>query len=155
MQIYKTKQISPCLKCEHGSTYRGFPTRMVYLYYILCLRYTILVGNPWYMHMLPYARAHMHSKHMCWHPLPLLPHQLTPKSKLVLPWGWFPLWQETISAGPCSGSHHCARSACSAWCQWRSEQWTLLLPSLQGTWHSRGNSGPQTAYKNTMLIWHR
>ena len=32
------------------STYRGFPTRMVYLYYILCLRYTILVGNPRYAH---------------------------------------------------------------------------------------------------------
>ena len=26
--------------------YRGFPTRMVYLYSISCLRYTILVGNP-------------------------------------------------------------------------------------------------------------
>ena len=26
----------------------GFPTRMVCLYYISCLRYTILVGNPWY-----------------------------------------------------------------------------------------------------------
>ena len=26
--------------------YRGFPTRMVYLYYISCLRYTLLVGNP-------------------------------------------------------------------------------------------------------------
>ena len=25
---------------------RGLPTRMVYLYYISCLRYTILVGNP-------------------------------------------------------------------------------------------------------------
>ena len=25
--------------------FRGFPTRMVYLNYILCLRYTILVGN--------------------------------------------------------------------------------------------------------------
>ena len=30
-------------------TYWGFPTRMVYLYYTSCLRYTILVGNPWYM----------------------------------------------------------------------------------------------------------
>ena len=29
-------------------TYRGFLTRMVYLYYISCLRYTILVGNPQY-----------------------------------------------------------------------------------------------------------
>ena len=29
--------------------YRGFPTRMVYLYYISCLRYTILVGNPRYV----------------------------------------------------------------------------------------------------------
>ena len=27
---------------------RGFPTRMVYLYYILCLLCTILVGNPCY-----------------------------------------------------------------------------------------------------------
>ena len=26
--------------------FRGFPTRMVYLYYISCLRYTFLVGNP-------------------------------------------------------------------------------------------------------------
>ena len=26
---------------------RGFPTRMVYLDYITCLRYTILVRNPW------------------------------------------------------------------------------------------------------------
>ena len=33
------------------SVYRGFPTRMVYLYYISCLRYTILVGNPRYMSM--------------------------------------------------------------------------------------------------------
>ena len=29
-------------------SYRGFPTRMVYLCYISCLRYTILVGNPRY-----------------------------------------------------------------------------------------------------------
>ena len=28
-------------------TNRGFPTRMVYLHYISCLRYAILVGNPW------------------------------------------------------------------------------------------------------------
>ena len=28
------------------TTMRGFPIRMVYLYYISCLRYTILVGNP-------------------------------------------------------------------------------------------------------------
>ena len=27
---------------------RGFPTRMVYLHYISCLRYIILVGNPAY-----------------------------------------------------------------------------------------------------------
>ena len=26
--------------------YRGFPTSMVYLHNISCLRYTILVGNP-------------------------------------------------------------------------------------------------------------
>ena len=29
---------------------RGFPTRMVYVYYISCLRCTILVGNPWDRH---------------------------------------------------------------------------------------------------------
>ena len=33
---------------------RGFPTKMVHIYYIACLRYTILVGNPqntlhWYL----------------------------------------------------------------------------------------------------------
>ena len=27
-------------------TYQGFPTRMVYLYYTSCLRYTFLAGNP-------------------------------------------------------------------------------------------------------------
>ena len=32
-------------KCR---TYWGFPTRMVYFYYISCLRYTILAGNPRY-----------------------------------------------------------------------------------------------------------
>ena len=31
----------------HGTENRGFPTRMVYLYYVSCLRYTILVRNPW------------------------------------------------------------------------------------------------------------
>ena len=31
------------------SAYKGFPTRMVYLYYISCLRYTILVRNPRYI----------------------------------------------------------------------------------------------------------
>ena len=28
------------------TTNRGSPTRMLYLYYISCLRYTVLVGNP-------------------------------------------------------------------------------------------------------------
>ena len=31
---------------NNNQTNRGFPTRMVYLYYMPCLRYTILVGNP-------------------------------------------------------------------------------------------------------------
>ena len=35
-------------EAEEGIIYRGFPTRMVYLYYISCWRYTILVGNPRY-----------------------------------------------------------------------------------------------------------
>ena len=34
--------------------YWGFLTRMVYLYYISCLRYTILVGNPLYWHSSGY-----------------------------------------------------------------------------------------------------
>ena len=36
------------------SAYRGFPTRKVYLYYISCLRYTILVGNHRYTLLLFY-----------------------------------------------------------------------------------------------------
>ena len=43
-----TKSILP-IPCFSGlGAYRGSPTRMVYLYYISCLRYTILVGNPRY-----------------------------------------------------------------------------------------------------------
>ena len=38
--------ISPLL-IERRRANRGFPTRMVYLHYISCLRYTILVRNPW------------------------------------------------------------------------------------------------------------
>ena len=32
--------------------YWGFPTRMMYLYYMLCLRYTFLAGNPRYIHLV-------------------------------------------------------------------------------------------------------
>ena len=35
--------------------FRGFPTRMEYLYYISCLRYTILVGNPRFLSVLPHS----------------------------------------------------------------------------------------------------
>ena len=35
----------PTLLCSKGP-FRGFPTRMVYLCYISCLRHTILAGNP-------------------------------------------------------------------------------------------------------------
>ena len=42
-------QLFNCMvKIYQMATYQGFPTRMVYLYYISCLRYTILVGNPRY-----------------------------------------------------------------------------------------------------------
>ena len=34
------------LKNNPKTKIRGFPTRMVYLHYISCLRYTIQVGNP-------------------------------------------------------------------------------------------------------------
>ena len=40
-----TKPARQSPDCE---TYRGFPTRMVYLYYTSYLRYTNLVGNPRY-----------------------------------------------------------------------------------------------------------
>ena len=43
-------------------TYRGFPTRMVYLYYISCLRYTILVGNPRYALMSAGTHRHTHTQ---------------------------------------------------------------------------------------------
>ena len=32
--------------CSNKETYQEFPTKMVYLYSISCLRYTILAGNP-------------------------------------------------------------------------------------------------------------
>ena len=35
-------------------SYRGFPTRMMYLYYLSCLRYIILAGNPQYMCIITY-----------------------------------------------------------------------------------------------------
>ena len=35
---------------EYSGIYRGFPTRMMYLHYISCLGYTILVGNHRYLH---------------------------------------------------------------------------------------------------------
>ena len=39
-EVFKNAQL------EEKRINRGFPTRMVYLYYISCLRYTILAGNP-------------------------------------------------------------------------------------------------------------
>ena len=38
-----------CRASVRVCTYWGFPTRMVYLYYISCLGYTILVQNAWFM----------------------------------------------------------------------------------------------------------
>ena len=35
--------------------YRGFPTKMVYLYYISYLRYTILAGNPRYINCIRFT----------------------------------------------------------------------------------------------------
>ena len=42
----KKKKKHTCLL--YSPTYQGFPTRMVHLYYISCLRYIILVRNPRY-----------------------------------------------------------------------------------------------------------
>ena len=38
------------------TTYWGFPTKMVYLYYISCLRYTMLVGNSGHYYCYMIAR---------------------------------------------------------------------------------------------------
>ena len=43
-ELYENKRLG----MHMFRVYQGFPTRMVYLYYISCLRYTILVGNPRY-----------------------------------------------------------------------------------------------------------
>ena len=48
--LFSYKQVLPRIHL-----YWGFPTRMVYLYYIACLRYTILIGNP-----------HIHVKYITW-----------------------------------------------------------------------------------------
>ena len=41
-----------CSRMCRVSVLRGFPARVVYLYYISCLRYTLLVGNPWLVNTL-------------------------------------------------------------------------------------------------------
>ena len=50
-----------------SSAYRGFPIRMVYLYYRSYLRYTILVGNPRYIHVLVLLKpcSHVVHKYLC------------------------------------------------------------------------------------------
>ena len=40
--------------------FRGFPTRMVYLYYMSCLRYTILARNPRFVY-----EVHVQLTHTC------------------------------------------------------------------------------------------
>ena len=47
-EIDRKKRRREMYERTHRDSYAGFPTRMVYLYYIACLRYTILVGNPRY-----------------------------------------------------------------------------------------------------------
>ena len=48
--------------------YRGFPTRTQYLYYISCLRYTILVGNPQYtsVYVCQIIATEVHTSNMLW-----------------------------------------------------------------------------------------
>ena len=48
----KNLKISVLLYEWTREKHNRFPTRMVYLYYISCLRYTILVGNPGYIGVL-------------------------------------------------------------------------------------------------------
>ena len=50
-----------CCVYHFVTIYRGFPTRMVYLYYISCLSYTILVGNPWIMYYCVHITVYMSS----------------------------------------------------------------------------------------------
>ena len=44
MKVFAIRQLAGQLNVL--TKFRGFPTRMVYLYFLSCLRYTILVGNP-------------------------------------------------------------------------------------------------------------
>ena len=48
-----------CMCMSFLCAYRGFRTRMVHLYYISCLRYTILVRNPQCAHAY-YSYTFMH-----------------------------------------------------------------------------------------------
>ena len=69
----------PQKKVVCWAPYRGFPTRMVYLYYKSCLRYTILAGNPRY----PCPQK----KVVCWAPYPC------PQKKVVC-WAPYPMSTE-------------------------------------------------------------
>ena len=48
VSVFPSLHFSPPSYLFTFTTYRGFSTRLVYLHYISCLRYTILVGNPQY-----------------------------------------------------------------------------------------------------------
>ena len=44
----------------HVLIHQGFPTSMVYLHYISCLRYTILARNPWYIQGFQTRMVYLH-----------------------------------------------------------------------------------------------
>ena len=58
----KAQHIQRTYRCrkQEWLSFQGFPTRMVYLHYISCLRYTILVGNPRLM-LYVFMKTHTHT----------------------------------------------------------------------------------------------
>ena len=68
VELIFSDQFMGC-SCFLSSEFRGFPTRMVYLCYISCLRYTILAGNPrlvlYFYFFLPLVPVGVAGRHSC------------------------------------------------------------------------------------------
>ena len=64
--------------------FQGFPTRMVYLYYILCLRYTFLAGNPRFVCLFFFFSV-LFCFSFSWECIVFLSHILASSSSSVFP----------------------------------------------------------------------
>ena len=105
---------------------RGFLTRMMYLYYISCLRYTILIGNPRYAHRSRWSIGHQR------------PPSIALCSGLLLSFrtSWSPavsallqcLASKCCEAGLSSSSPVGSRSGLGVWC-WMLASWRCVRSS--------------------------